>query len=188
MIKKLITIPNKVLRDKSKRIGFIDDSIKRLAEDMIETTLDWDHGSEFGAALAAIQINQPLRLTVVRNSFDNGTDKDFTAFVNPEIVKHSDDTVTDIEGCLSVPGMYGRVKRYKKIKVKALDINNQPVRLTLNGFAARVFQHEIDHMNGKIFLDHIENAEDLLEIDANGKLMPLQSGNKTYDEARTKTA
>lgn len=187
MIKKLITIPNKILRNKSKRIGFIDDSIKQLAEDMIETTLDWDHGSEFGAALAAIQVNQPLRLTVVRNSFDNGEDKEFTSFINPEIVKHSDETVSDIEGCLSVPGIYGRVERYKKIKVKALDINGSPIRLTLTGFAARVFQHEIDHMNGKIFLDHISDPNNLLEIDKQGKLTPLQheksSDNKTSRKA-----
>lgn len=188
MIKKLVTIPNKVLRSKSKRIGFVDDSIKRLAEDMIETTLDWDHGSEFGAALAAIQINQPLRLTVVRNSFDDGEDKGFSSFVNPEIVKHSDETVTDIEGCLSVPGIYGRVKRYKKIKVKALDLDGHPVRLTLSGFAARVFQHEIDHMNGKIFLDHIKNTQDLLEIDESGKLRPLEDGKKINNEVNRQTA
>lgn len=188
MIKKIITIPNKVLRSKSKRIGFIDDSIKQLAEDMIETTLDWDHGSEFGAALAAIQVGQPLRLTVVRNSFDNNEDTEFASFINPEIVKHSDETVTDIEGCLSVPGIYGRVKRYKKIKVKALALDGKPVRLTLTGFAARVFQHEIDHMNGKIFLDHITDNKNLLEIDGQGKLTPIQSTNANSNEPKTKTA
>lgn len=188
MIKKIISIPNKALRTKSKKIGFVDDTIKKLAQDMIETTLDWDHGSEFGAALAAIQVNVPLKLTVVRNSFDNGEDQEFTSFVNPEIVKQSDETVTDIEGCLSVPGIYGRVKRHKKIKVKALGLDGKPVRLTLTGFAARVFQHEIDHMNGKVFLDHITGTEDLLEIDKHGKLTPMAVADTANDKSKTKTS
>lgn len=155
---------------------------------MIATTINWDHGSEFGAALAAIQVNEPVRLTVVRNSFNDGEDKEFTSFINPEIVKYSDETVTDIEGCLSVPGIYGRVERPKKIKVKATSIDGRPVRLTLNGFAARVFLHEIDHMNGKIFLDHITDNRDLLEIDNKGKLTPIQSKETLNRESKSKTA
>lgn len=178
MIRKIISIPNKVLRSKSKRIGYVDDSIKQLAEDMIQTTLDWDHDSEFGAALAAIQIAEPLRLTVVRNDFDNPKSKEFTTLINPEIVKKSDEQVTDIEGCLSVPGIYGRVKRPLKIKLKALDINGNPVRLTLEGFPARVIQHEIDHMNGTIFLDHIDDTSQLFNIDKNGSLMPISASKK----------
>ena len=96
MKKNLITIPDKILRMKSKRIGFVDDSIKNLANDMVETTLDWDHDSEFGAALAAIQVGEPIRLTVVRNSFENGEDKTFTTLLNPEIVKSSPEMISDI--------------------------------------------------------------------------------------------
>lgn len=173
MIKKIVTIPNKILRSKSKRIGYVDDSIRQLAADMVETTLDWDHDSEFGAALAAIQVDEPIRLTVVRNELDNGGGKDFTTLINPEVVKRSDETVKDIEGCLSVPGIYGYVSRALKVKVKALDENGQPIRLSVDGFAARVLQHEIDHMNGIIFLDHIKDKKDLLQIDEHGKLKPL---------------
>ncbi len=178
MIKKIITIPNKVLRMKSKRIGYIDDSVRKLAADMIETTLDWDHDSEFGAALAAIQVNEPIRLTVVRDSFENGDEKNFTSLVNPEIVKSSTEKVTDIEGCLSVPGIYGRVKRSLKVKVKAQTLEGNEVRLTLEGFPARVLQHEVDHMHGIIFLDHIKDSKNLLSIDKNGQLSPLTDNNQ----------
>jgi len=178
MIRKIVTIPNKILRMKSKRIGFVDDSIRNLANDMIQTTLDWDHDSEFGAALAAIQIGEPLKLTVVRNDFDDAKSKEFTTLVNPEIVKSSNENVSDVEGCLSVPGVYGRVSRPLKIKVKAQDINGDPIRLTLEGFPARVLQHEIDHMNGIIFLDHVKDSSQLFNIDKNGTLMPVSQSKK----------
>lgn len=178
MKKNLITIPDKILRMKSKRIGFIDDSIKNLANDMVETTLDWDHDSEFGAALAAIQVGEPIRLTVVRNSFENGEDKTFTTLLNPEIVKSSPEMVSDIEGCLSVTGIYGRVKRHLKIKVKAQDLEGNDIRLSLEGFPARVLQHEIDHMHGIIFLDHIKDSKNLFSIDKDGQLNPLTNNEK----------
>jgi peptide deformylase len=145
---------------------------------MIQTTLDWDHDSEFGAALAAIQIGEPLKLTVVRNDFDDAKSKEFTTLVNPEIVKSSNENVSDVEGCLSVPGVYGRVSRPLKIKVKAQDINGDPIRLTLEGFPARVLQHEIDHMNGIIFLDHVKDSSQLFNIDKNGTLMPVSQSKK----------
>jgi peptide deformylase len=178
MKKNLITIPDKILRMKSKRIGFVDDSIKNLANDMVETTLDWDHDSEFGAALAAIQVGEPIRLTVVRNSFENGEDKTFTTLLNPEIVKSSPEMISDIEGCLSVTGIYGRVKRHLKIKVKAQDLEGNDIRLSLEGFPARVLQHEIDHMHGIIFLDHIKDSKNLFSIDKDGQLNPLTNNEK----------
>lgn len=178
MKKKLISIPNKLLRQKSKKIGFIDDSVKKLAQDMIDTTLDWDHKSEFGAALAAIQIGAPIKLTVIRKNFDNPKEKEFITLVNPEIIKKWPETETDVEGCLSVPGVYGRVKRSNKIKVKAKDLNGKEIRFSAEGFAARVIQHEIDHMNGKIFLDHVNDTKNLFEIDENGKLNPIKKNEK----------
>lgn len=163
---------------KSKRIGYVDDAVRKLAQDMIDTTLDWDHDSEFGAALAAIQIGEPLKLTVVRNDFDDPKNNEFTTLVNPEIVKSSVERVNDIEGCLSVPGIYGRVSRPLKVKIKAQDENGNPIRLSLEGFPARVLQHEIDHMNGIIFLDHIDDSSQLFNIDKNGSLMPVSQGKK----------
>ncbi len=182
MIQKLVTIPNKVLRMKSRRIGYVDDAIKQMASDMIETTINWDHDSEIGAALAAIQIGEPIKLTVVRNDFEDRNNHDFTSLINPEIVKHSTEKVSDIEGCLSVPGIYGRVDRYLKVKVKAEDLEGNEVRLTLEGFPARVLQHEIDHMNGVIFLDHIKSAKNLFSMNENGKLSPLSGDKPKVDE------
>ncbi|MFO0955592.1 MAG: peptide deformylase [Candidatus Saccharibacteria bacterium] len=173
MIRKLVTIPSAVLRDKSKRIGYVDDSIRQLVNDMIETTLDWDHESEFGAALAAIQVGEAVKLTVVRNNFDDADDKTFLTFMNPEIVQKSREQVVDVEGCLSVPGYYARIPRAKKIKVKAETIDGEPVRMTLEGFAARVFQHEVDHMHGKLFFDYIKSADDVLKLSDDGKLIPV---------------
>jgi peptide deformylase len=167
---------------KSRRIGYVDDSIRQMAADMAETTLDWDHDSEIGAALAAVQIGEPIKLTVVRNDFEDRKNHDFTSLINPEIVKHGTDKVADVEGCLSVPGIYGRVKRYKKIKVKAQDLDGNEVRLTLEGFPARVLQHEIDHMAGVMFLDHINSAKDLFAMDDNGNLSPLGKEKPETDE------
>lgn len=175
MKRKIVTIPDKVLRMKSKRIGYVDDSIRKLAEDMAQTASAWDRESEIGAAIAAIQVGEPIKLTAVRNNFEDYRDKSFVSFINPEIVKASPEKVTDIEGCLSVPGIYGRVARHKKIKVKAYDLDMKEVRLTLEGFPARLFQHEIDHMNGIIFLDHVASPKDLLEIDDAGRLHPLSA-------------
>ncbi len=183
MIRTLVTIPSSVLRMKSKRIGHVDDAIKQLAEDMIETVLDWDHGSEFGAALAAIQIGQPHKLTVVRNNFDDAEDKTFLTFVNPEIVQKSSERVTDIEGCLSVPGIYARIARARKIKVKAETLDGQPIRLSLEGFAARVFQHEVDHMQGKLFIDMIKSVDDVLALGDDDKLHPVDTMPEMITEA-----
>jgi len=171
----IVTIPNSILRMKSKRIGYVDDSIRKLAEDMAETASAWDRESEIGAAIAAIQVGEPIKMTAVRNNFDDYRDKTFVTFINPEIVKASPQLITDIEGCLSVPNIYGRVARHAKIKVKAYDLDMNEIRLSLEGFPARLFQHELDHMQGVIFLDHVKDSHDLLEIDAEGKLYPLSA-------------
>ncbi len=186
MEKQIITIPDELLRLKSKRIGYVDDYIRQLAEDMAVTARAWDRDSEIGAAIAAIQVGEPIKMTAIRNNFDDHNDKTFTTFINPSIVKASSDMVTDIEGCLSVPGIYGRVARHRKIKVKAYDLDMHEVRLTLEGFAARLFQHEIDHMHGVIFLDHVTNSHDLLQIDKNGHLRPVSTKQATDLEANSK--
>lgn len=186
MEKQIITIPDELLRLKSKRIGYVDDSIRQLAEDMAVTARAWDRDSEIGAAIAAIQVGEPIKMTAIRNNFDDHNDKTFTTFINPSIVKSSPDMVTDIEGCLSVPGIYGRVARHRKIKVKAYNLDMREIRLTLEGFPARLFQHEIDHMHGIIFLDHITDSHDLLQIDKNGHLRPVNAKQATDLEASSK--
>lgn len=155
----IISLPNGHLRMKSSRVGIITDTIRTIIEDMQSATLDWEDSRphEFGIALAAVQIDKLLKIVVVRNSFDDKKDKSFMIFINPEIVKKEGEIVEDFEGCLSVPDLYGKVPRYKKVKIKALDINGKEFRITAEDFLARVFQHEIDHTNGIMFVDHIEN-------------------------------
>src|SRR5437870_367087 len=109
----IIAIPDKRLKEKSKRVGHIDESTEQLARHMIAATLDWEEtrDHEFGAALAAVQLGQAYRVVVVRNDFENKEGKSFGVFVNPEIVKKEGEPEEGMEGCLSVPDIYGSVAR-----------------------------------------------------------------------------
>jgi len=155
----LITLPNPHLREPSKKVGFINEDVLKLIRHMEDITLEWEASREHevGVALAAIQIDVPMRVVVVRNNFDNKEDKTFRAFINPSITKYEGEVVEDFEGCLSVKDIYGKVPRYSKVRIKALDLTGKEVRFSAEGFLARVFQHEIDHTNGKVFLDHIKD-------------------------------
>ena len=159
MENKLITLPNPHLRKPSKKVGVINDDIAQLVERMCDMTLEWEASREHevGVALAAIQIDVPLRVVVVRNDFDNKADTTFRTFINPVITKYEGDLVEDFEGCLSVKDIYGKVPRYNKVRIKALDLSGKEIRFSAEGFLARVFQHEIDHTNGKVFVDHIKH-------------------------------
>ncbi len=159
--KTLITLPNDHLRESSKKVGYIDEQITELIEHMRGVTLEWEAGRdhEVGVALAAIQIDVPLRVVIIRNDFDNKSDKTFRVFINPVITKYEGNVTTDFEGCLSVKDIYGKVPRHDKIRVKALGLDGKEVRITAEGFLARVFQHEIDHTNGIVFLDRIKDDD-----------------------------
>lgn len=172
----IIALPNPHLRQKSKKVGIITPEIKALITDMKAATTSWDQSREHevGVALAAVQVDQLYKIVVVRNNFDNKEDQTFTAFINPEITKKEGGLVEDFEGCLSVPDVYGKVPRYKKVKVKALDEDGKEFRVTAEDFLARIFQHEIDHTNGTVFIDHIHgNHEAFFRLQADGKLEPL---------------
>lgn len=172
----IITLPNSHLRQRSKKVGLITDEIKALVNEMESATLDWEdsRAHEVGVALAAIQIDTPLRVVVVRNNFDDKTDRSFQVFINPEITKYEGKQIEDFEGCLSVKDIYGKVLRSEKVRVKALDLDGQAVRVTAEGFLARVFQHEIDHTNGIVFIDHIKDDPDAFyKLNDEGHLEPL---------------
>lgn len=173
--KDIITIPHPLLRERSKRVGHIDHDTQELAEQMIAATLDWEAGREHevGAALAAVQIAKPYRVVVIRNDFDNKDDTSFSIFVNPEIVKAEGEPIEELEGCLSVRDIYGSVARYPKVKIKAVNLEGKAVRITATGFLARVFQHEIDHTNGIVFVDRIDNPRKLFRLGDNGKFTPV---------------
>jgi len=173
----IITIPNPRLRERSKRIGHVDAETEALAANMIAATLDWEstREHEFGAALAAVQVSQNYRLIVVRNDFDNKDDKSFNVYVNPEIVKLEGEPTEELEGCLSVKDIYGSVARYPKVKMKALNLEGRPVRVTATGFLARVIQHEVDHTNGTVFVDRVDDPHKLFRLQTSGKFTSLSA-------------
>jgi peptide deformylase len=173
---QIITLPDAHLRERSAKVGLITDEIKSIIQEMEAATLDWEDSREHevGVALAAIQIDKLLKIVVVRNNFDDKTDRGFRAFINPEITKYEGELEEDFEGCLSIKDIYGKVPRYQKVKVKALDINGKPIRLTAEGFLARIFQHEIDHTKGIMFIDHIKDkAEAFYRLEGDGQLTQL---------------
>jgi peptide deformylase len=145
----IITLPNPHLRQRSKKVGLVDDVIKRLIKDMESATVSWEESRthEVGVALAAVQVDKLHRVVVVRNNFEDKKDHSFTAFINPTITKYEGKIEEDFEGCLSIKNIYGKVPRHTKVKVKALDADGKEFRVTAEGFLARIFQHEIDHTN-----------------------------------------
>lgn len=172
----IITLPNGRLRAKSKRVHVVTDETKQLIADMTSSALDWEDSRphEISAALAAVQIDRLERVVIVRTDFETKENREFTTLINPEIVKLEGELIADYEGCLSVRKVYGRVPRWTKIRVKALDETGQQVRFKAEGFLARVIQHEIDHTNGIVFIDHIENQTDAFyTLDDKGELQPL---------------
>lgn len=176
----IITLPNPHLREKSVRIHEINDDVIKLVDGMTAAAVDWENSRphEISAALAAVQLDHLERVVVVRSDFDDKEEKGFTALINPEIVKYEGTLITDYEGCLSVSNVYGKVPRYSKIRVKAINIDGEEVRFKAEGFLARVIQHEIDHTQGIVFIDHIQdNTDAFYTLDEKGELQPLD-----YDE------
>ncbi|MBI3970442.1 MAG: peptide deformylase [Chloroflexi bacterium] len=149
-VRPIVTDPeNKVLRGKAKRVGRIDDYVRRLIDDMVETMR-----AAPGVGLAAPQIGVPLRVIVV------DYEDQLFAVVNPEIVKSSGDE-TDEEGCLSAPHWQGPVSRAASLIVKGRDRDGKEVRIKAEGWLARIFQHECDHLEGTIFLDRVRDRSQI---------------------------
>lgn len=144
---KIITNPNKILRQKASAIKDITDKeIQKLIPEMIETMLRKD-----GLGLAAPQVGQSVRMIAVRHKDGE------LIMINPMIVKKSLLKEIDEEGCLSVPNIFGEVKRCKKITVKYLDGDGKQHKISAEGLFARVIQHEIDHLDGILFIDKAKN-------------------------------
>jgi len=163
----ILTLPHPHLRQRSSKIREINDETLQLIDDMLAATLDWEESRphEVAVALAAIQIDRPQRVIIIREDFENKENKRFIVLINPEIVKKEGEIVTDQEGCLSVKDVYGLVPRHDKVRVKAIDITGHEIRLkSPNPFIARILQHEIDHTNGICFVDHIADQKDAFSI------------------------
>lgn len=173
----IITLPNPHLRERSAKVREISDAVQKIIAEMTEAALDWEASRphEISAALAAVQIDHLERIVIVRSDFEDKSSNEFTTLINPEIVKYEGKLVDDYEGCLSVKDVYGMVPRYSKIRVKALNVDGQEVRFKAEGFLARVIQHEIDHTNGIVFIDHIkDNPKAFYRLDDSGELEPLE--------------
>ena len=161
----IITLPNKHLRQRSQRVGIVTDAIRELITDMEAAVHDWDSSRdhEVTVALAAVQIDKLYRVVIVREDFDHQTPAQYSALINPEIVKYEGEIERDYEGCLSIKSIYGYVPRHSKVRVKALDINGKPIKFSATGFLARVIQHEVDHLDGILFTDLVSDKSTLYE-------------------------
>ena len=172
----IITLPNPHLRDKSRKVHVVTGETTQLITNMTMAALDWENSRphEISAALAAVQIDELEKVVIVRSDFEDKATRDFTALINPEIVKYEGELVAEYEGCLSVSSVYGKVPRHTKVRVKALSEKGEEIRFKAEGFLARVLQHEIDHTNGIVFIDHIRDITDAFyTLDEKGELQPL---------------
>ncbi len=151
----IVTFPEPSLRLKSKQVTKFDTELQTLIDNMFETMR-----AAPGVGLAAPQIGESLQLVVVEYSEDedeNARPKKYV-LVNPEIVKRSEEMVTDIEGCLSLPGLAGRVERHEAVSIKAKNRFGKPLKIEAEGWLARIFQHEIDHLDGVLYIDRAEEV------------------------------
>jgi len=150
-----------VLRQKAKNVSGIDTSIQHLIDNMIETMQ-----SANGVGLAAPQIGKSLRIIVLQMP-----DEEPQVIINPEIIKRSGEQEVT-EGCLSVPGYYGEIKRSAEVTVKGKDRHSRAIRIKASGLMAEALEHEIDHLNGVLYVDHIQHEDKLHRIETAEKTRP----------------
>lgn len=189
-IKEILTSEHPALRQKAKKVKRVDASIQKLIDDMFDSMHE-----AYGLGLAAPQIGVSARVFVIEMTKDDPDDTveaqprakrrvkysgERIALVNPEIVKAEGEQIGE-EGCLSIPGYVGIVRRAEKVIVKGLNRNGKEVKLTGKGLLARAFQHEIDHLDGVLFTDRLDKPEDLYRLTEEGRVPAFQG------DARSKT-
>jgi peptide deformylase len=151
-IRRILTAEEPILRERTKRVSSFDGSLHRLLDDMLQTMRDAP-----GVGLAANQIGVPLQVAVIE------VDGKITELVNPEVVKGSGEQL-DWEGCLSIPGYVAEVGRHDKVTVKARDRHGRAFRIKGTELLSRALQHEIDHLNGRLYVDYLESLEELVRV------------------------
>ena len=153
-LRKIVTLPDPVLRRKAHAVTKFDKNLGTLIDDMVETMREAP-----GVGLAAPQVGLSERLIVVEyyereeDEENEEAPKKVWAVINPEIVKTSEETTMGAEGCLSIPGLVGEVERHAEVHIKGLNRHGKPMKVKAKGWLARIFQHEIDHLNGVLFPD-----------------------------------
>lgn len=162
-IRKIATLGHPVLREVARKVTreeLASSKVQSLIDDLVETMHDAN-----GAGLAANQVYEPLRICAieVRNNprYPYKPNFPLTILVNPEVTPTTDDTFLNYEGCLSVPNLRGEVRRFTGVHVKAWDRQGNDVELDVKGLTAGTFQHEVDHLDGKVFLDRVEDTRSL---------------------------
>ena len=163
-LRKILTEPDKILREKSLKVDQVDKNLQNLMDDMLETMY-----AAPGIGLAAIQVGVPKRIIVLdigsRDKTENKSDekqkeiKNPMYFVNPEIINKSSSNSTYEEGCLSVPGQFAEIARPEKCHIKYLDYYGKPKELFAEGMLATCIQHEMDHLEGILFIDHLSKLK-----------------------------
>lgn len=153
-LRRIVTLPDPVLKRKAHPVNKFDKTLHTLLDDMVETMRDAP-----GVGLAAPQIGLSERIIVIEY-FERDEDEDLEdapkkvwAVINPEIVKVSEEKLIGVEGCLSIPGLVGEVERHAEVQVKALNRHGKSMKIKARGWLARIFQHEIDHLNGILFTE-----------------------------------
>jgi peptide deformylase len=161
-IREIVTVPNEVLRRKARPVTDFGPELQTLIDDMVETMRVAP-----GVGLAAPQVGISLRVIVIE--FGDEEDEELPAklymVVNPEIQRQSREQVLGTEGCLSIPGLAGDVQRAEEVTVKGVSRRGQPMKIKASGWLARIFQHEIDHLEGVLFTDRAEQVWKLEEVD-----------------------
>jgi peptide deformylase len=167
-LRKIVTLPDPVLKRKARPVQKFDKNLQILLDDMVETMRDAP-----GVGLAAPQIGLSERIIVIEY-YEREEDEEVEespkkvwALINPEITKTSEDKLLGVEGCLSIPGLVGEVERHAEVHVKGLNRHGKPMKVKAKGWLARIFQHEIDHLNGVLFTEratHIWKPQQ--EVDA----------------------
>ena len=160
-ILKVCHLGHPVLRMESRRVspGSLGSaSTQKLIDDMLETMVEY-----YGVGLAAPQIHESLAIAVIESNGPRGTIP-MTVLVNPEVTVLDDELIEDWEGCLSIPDFRGRVPRWRKLRVDALDRKGKKIKITAEGFVARVIQHEFDHLMGKVYLDRMLDLKTLTHL------------------------
>jgi len=153
-LRTIVTLPDPVLKRKARAVTRFDKDLHTLLDDMVETMREAP-----GVGLAAPQIGLSDRIIVIeyyeREEDEENEDapKKVWAVINPEIVKTSEETLVGVEGCLSIPGLVGEVERHAEVQVKGLNRHGKPMKVKAKGWLARIFQHEIDHLNGVLFTE-----------------------------------
>ena len=151
----LRTLPDPVLRQKARRVTKIDDALQKLIDDMIDTMRDAS-----GVGLAANQVGVLQRIVVI----EIPDEEEVLVLINPEITRREGERLVE-EGCLSIPGYRGELTRSLKVRARALDRDGNAVRIKADGLLAQALEHETDHINGTLYIDHLESSDKLWKLE-----------------------